>query len=207
MNWLSRVFGHTQAPDPYRPDPQPLAPFEQALEEGLLIARHGVFLAVRNRLIVRALREGKAFDEEQAARVVSEELTLAAEEQREYAEGARRLLEVAGRSGGIADHAHDYHRIDTLTLSRRQRLYSALADALEAYREDPDDVANFVDRARTEAWNDIGDNVVSQLDQRMSSFADEPEYEMRRPERLRQLLEVDLPALLPRNTDGDQSRG
>ncbi|MET0932762.1 MAG: hypothetical protein ABWX56_03550 [Mycetocola sp.] len=189
----------------YRPDPQPLAPFEQALDEGLLIARHGVALAVRNRLIVRALRENEAFDDAATALIVDEELQRAAEEQRENADGAHELHAVAGRSGGIADHAHDYHRIDTVTLERRERLYSALADSLEASRHDAAFVAAIAERARADAWKDIGDNVVSRLKEGMFSVADEPDYVLNRQDRIRQLLEVDLASLVPRDeAEGDQ---
>src|SRR5687767_9662599 len=78
-SWLSRQFRRSPSLPPFRPDPQPLAPFEQALDEGLLIARHGVALAVRNRLILRALKENEAFDDAVTARMVDEELHLAAE--------------------------------------------------------------------------------------------------------------------------------
>ncbi len=208
-SWLSRLLRRPPAPAPYRPDPQPLAPFEQALEEGLLIARHGVTLAVRNRLIVRALRENEAFDDTVAARIVDEELRRAAEEQRANAHGAESLKAVAGRSAGIADHAHDYHRVDTGTLERRHLLYAALADSLESSRHDDAFVAAVAEQARTDAWNDIGDNVVSRLRTRMSSVADEPDYELNRPERLRQLLEEDLASLLPGvgRESGDPSGG
>lgn len=204
-SWLSRLFRRRQYVPAFRPDPQPLAPFEQALEEGLLIARHGVALAVRNRLIVRALKENEAFDDAATALIVDEELKQAAEEQRENADGARELHAVAGRSGGIADHAHDYHRIDTVTLARRERLYSALADSLEASRHDAEFVAAIGERARADAWKDIGDNVVSRLKQGMISVADEPDYLLNRQDRIRQLLEVDLATLHPRDDDSADS--
>lgn len=197
-SWLSRFFRRSPRL-PYRPDPQPLAPFEQALDEGLLIARHGVTLAVRNRLIVRALKENEPFDDAATAHIVDEELKRAAEEQRENAEGAHGHHAVAGRSGGIADHAHDYHRIDTATLERREQLYLALAESLEASRADADFVAAMAEQARNDAWNDIGDNVVSRLNQSMISAADEPDYVLYRPDRIRQLLEVDLASLRPRD--------
>jgi hypothetical protein len=204
-SWLSRLFRRRPAPPYYRPDPQPLAPFEQALNEGLLIARHGVTLAVRNRLIVRALRENEPFDDAATARIVDEELERAAEEQRENANGAETLKTVAGRSAGIADHAHDYHRVDTATLERRHLLYAALADSLESSRQNDAVVAAIGEQARADAWNDIGDNVVSRLKKGMSSVADEPDYARKRPDRLRQFLEEDLASLLPRHKDGSGS--
>jgi hypothetical protein len=207
-SWLSRLFRRTPPLPPYRPAPQPLAPFEQALDEGLLIARHGVTLAVRNRLIVRALRENEAFDGAATARILDEELRRAADEQREYANAAEALKAAAERSAGYADHAHDYHRADTTTLERRHLLYAALADTLESWRHDDTVVAAIGERARTDAWNDIGTNVLSRLETRMSSVGDEPDYERKRPERLRQLLEEDLASLLPRDGhEGDSSDG
>ena len=205
-SWLSRLFRRQPQLPPFRPDPQPLAPFEQALDEGLLIARHGVTLAVRNRLIVRALRENKAFDDAAITAIVDEELERAAQEQRENAEGAEFLKEEASRSFGIADHAHDYHRADSVTLARRHRLYTALAESLEASRGDDAFVAGVAERARIEAWNDIGDNVLARVAKGMSSAADEPDYHLRRPERIRQLLEQDLASLLPRATDDPSDR-
>ncbi len=194
-SWLAMAWKRTPRFPPYRPDPQPLAPFEQALEEGLLIARHGVTLAVKNRLIVRALQEDARFDDEESARIVAEELALAAEEQRENAQMMVDARATTDLSGGLPDHAHHYHLIDASTLRRRQRLYVALAESLEEARENPDSVAEYVERARAAAWQDIGKNVTARLEQRLHSFADDPDYILDRQDRLRQLLEVDLPAL------------
>lgn len=195
------MFRRTPRVPPYRPEPQPLAPFEQALEEGLLIARHGLTLAVKNRLIVRALREHAPFDDEATARIVDDELALAAEEQRGYARMMGRARATADLSGGYADHAHDYHLIDAGTLRRRERLYLALADTLEGFREDPEAVAKIGERARTAAWQDIGENVMATLDERLPNFADDPDYILERQDRLRLLLEVDLPSLETRDSD------
>ena len=200
-SWLAKVFRRTPRLLPYRPSPQPLAPFEQALDEGLLIAKHGLTLAIKNRLIVRALREHAPFDDEALSRIVDEELQLAAEEQREYAHMMGRARATADLSGGYADHAHDYHLIDAGTLRRRERLYLALAQTLEGYRTDPDAVAALGNRARTAAWEDIGENVMATLDERMPNFADDPDYILDRQDRLRLLLEVDLPSLEAGNSD------
>lgn len=200
-SWLARVFRRTPRFPPYRPEPQPLAPFEQALDEGLLIARHGVALAAKNRLIVRALRESAAFDDEVTAEIIDDELRQAAEEQRGNARMMGRARARAGISGGYADHAHDYHLIDAGTLRRRERLYLALADTLEDARNDPDAVAELAERARTAAWQDIGTHITASLDERLHSFADDPDYILDRQDRLRLLLEVDLPALEARDDD------
>ncbi|MBG6238626.1 hypothetical protein IWX78_001598 [Mycetocola sp. CAN_C7] len=194
-SWLTRLFRQTASPPPYRPEPQPLAPFEQALDEGLLIARHGVMLAVKNRLILRALREDDSFDDEATAEMIDEELARAADEQRANAGMIIRARARAGLSGGIADHAHDYHLIDSGTLRRRENLYEALAESLDGSRSDPEFIADLTERARSAAWKDIGANVVARLEKRMVSFADDPDYILDRQDRLRELLEVDLPAL------------
>ncbi|MET1053148.1 MAG: hypothetical protein ABWX65_10960 [Mycetocola sp.] len=194
-SWLARTFRGTASPPPYRPEPQPLAPFEQALEEGLLIARHGVMLAVKNRLILRALQEDSSFDEDATAQIVDEELAREADEQRSYASMITRARARAGLSGGIADHAHDYHLIDSSTLRRRENLYEGLASSLDGSRADPEFVAELAERARAAAWKDIGANVVSRLEKRMVSFSDDPDYVLDRQDRLRELLEIDLPAL------------
>lgn len=202
-SWLAKVFRRKPYRPPYQPEPQPLAPFEQALDEGMLIARHGVTLASKNRLIVRALRENAAFDDDATAQIVDDELREAAEEQRGNADMMSRARARAGISGGFPDHAHDYHLIDAGTLRRRERLYLALAEALEDARNDPDAVAEIAERARTAAWQDIGENVTALVKERMRSFSDDPDYILDRQEGLRLLLEVDLPALERRVDDAD----
>lgn len=202
-SWLARVFRRTPRL-PYRPEPQPLAPFEQALDEGMLIARHGVTLASKNRLILRALRESEPFDDEATAQIIDDELRQAAEEQRGNARMMSRARSRAGISGGYADHAHDYHLIDAATLRRREQLYLALAESLDDARNDPDAVSALAERAREAAWADIGAHITARLDQRKHSFADDPDYILDRQDRLRLLLEVDLPALEAREEDPDR---
>ena len=202
-SWLAKVLRRTPRRPPFRPEPQPLAPFEQALEEGLLIARHGVTLAVKNRLILRALQENLPFDEEATAHIVADELARAAREQRDNAQMMTEARAATDLSGGLADHAHDYHLIDAGTLRRREQLYLALADSLEEARNDPDAVSTLAERARAAAWQDIGENVKAKVEQRMQSFSDDPDYVLDRQDRLRLLLEVDLPSL---EHQGDDER-
>lgn len=197
-SWLAKLFRWTRYPEPYRPDPQPLAPFAVALEEGLLIARHGVNLAVKNRLIVRALRDNSPFDDAATRRIVDEELARAADEQRQNARMMTEARATADPSFDVPDHAHDYHWVDKVSLGRRERLYLAVADTLESSRSDPDAVAAVVDRARAAAWRDIRGNLESRLDEQKSVIRNDPAYERERPDRLRQFLNEDLAALIER---------
>jgi hypothetical protein len=101
------------------------ASFDEMLEEGLLMAESAGRMALKNRLIVHALRTDEPFSDEHAeveARAVLYELVQEADEAAEHVAEERAA---AGKREGRAQHQHDSHRDVLLTRRRRGEVDAA----------------------------------------------------------------------------------
>jgi hypothetical protein len=165
---------------------------ERAVDEGLLIVRSALVVAVTNQIIRRALQERLPFDEAVATRVTRDEIDRLTAEQAAAAVRVRRLRRMTGRSYGQSRHQFDYRPEDVDALKLREAASKGVARALASRRDDDDFVAEVVAAARSRAWDDVGQTVVDRL-----GWAARPEdgYDDGRDERLRDLVEGDLAAL------------
>lgn len=165
---------------------------ERAVDEGLLIVRSALVVAVTNQIIRRALQEHLPFDEAVATRVTRDEIDRLTAEQAAAAVRVRRLRRMTGRSYGQSRHQFDYRPEDVDALKLREAASKGVARALAARRDDDDFVAEIVAAARSRAWDDVGQTVVDRL-----GWAARPDddYDDGRHERLRDLVEGDLAAL------------
>ncbi|KQM25404.1 hypothetical protein ASL10_07440 [Frigoribacterium sp. Leaf8] len=172
---------------------------ERAVDEGLLIVRAALVVAVTNQIIRRALQERLPFDEDVATRVTRDEMDRLTAEQTSAAVRVRRLRRMTGRSYGQSRHQFDYRPEDADALKLREAASKGVARALAARREDDDFVAEVVADARSRAWDDVGQTVVDRL-----GWAARPadDYDDGRHERLRDLVEGDLAALRESRADG-----
>ncbi|KQO46768.1 MULTISPECIES: hypothetical protein [unclassified Frigoribacterium] len=165
---------------------------ERAVDEGLLIVRSALVVAVTNQIIRRALQEHLPFDEAVATRVTRDEIDRLTAEQAAAAVRVRRLRRMTGRSYGQSRHQFDYRPEDVDALKLREAASKGVARALASRRDDADFVAEVVAAARSRAWDDVGQTVVDRL-----GWAARPDddYDDGRHERLRDLVEGDLAAL------------
>ncbi|MGY3261406.1 hypothetical protein [Frigoribacterium sp. 2355] len=172
---------------------------ERAVDEGLLIVRAALVVAVTNQIIRRALQERLPFDEDVATRVTRDEIDRLTAEQTSAAVRVRRLRRMTGRSYGQSRHQFDYRPEDADALKLREAASKGVARALAARREDDDFVAEVVADARSRAWDDVGQTVVDRL-----GWAARPadDYDDGRHERLRDLVEGDLAALRESRANG-----
>ncbi|MCU1526720.1 MAG: hypothetical protein JWP75_483 [Frondihabitans sp.] len=164
-----------------------------ATADGLLIARAAATVSVANRIIVHALRDQAAFDRDETRVAVVEEITHLADEQ---ANLASRMVETRGKalkSRGRSRHQFDYRPDDNEALALRQTISATVSTELRALRDDSSYVDNIVLAARDRAWNDIGSAIMSQVN---SIVVPDRDYSEKRDDRIRQLLDVDLAALL-----------
>jgi hypothetical protein len=181
-------------------DPAPVDPaaLERAVGEGLLIARSAAVVSVANRIVVRALRDDDVFDHDETAASVRRTLHRLAEEQRyqnKRIEAARaKALTTKGRSR----HQHDYRSADDETLWFRENTYVAVADALDALRDDDEYVDGVVRAAVDRAWGDVGSAIVLRV--RSAEVVVDAEYDAERDDRLAGLGD-DLAALADRPRD------
>jgi hypothetical protein len=171
-------------------DPEEL---RRSVEEGLLIAKSAITVAVANRIILNALQRDEQFDPAEVAAQTREELDRMAAEQAADAERMRETRAIAQKQKGRSRHQHDYRRGDDLALRTREATYQELSDELTARKADDAYVDGIVVAARERAWNDIGTTVVGRLGWAQRPTAD---YEIGRDERLQAMLDEDFAALL-----------
>jgi hypothetical protein len=171
-------------------DPEEL---RRSVEEGLLIAKSAVTIAVANRIILNALQRDEQFDPAGVAAQTREELDRMASEQTADAERMQEIRAKAQKQKGRSRHQHDYRRGDDLKLRTREATYRELAAELTARKADDAFVDGIVVAARERAWDDIGGTVVGRLGWAQRPTAD---YEIGRDERLQAMLDEDFAALL-----------
>lgn len=160
------------------PEPRELASVERVAEEGLLIAASAVRLAVKNRVVVRALRDQADYDLASLSGYARDELLALAEEKRSDVQRAR-----GTRSYG-----------DTVEMLRLRRLAESserLAELLEQAAADEEYLADVVAGARDSAWSEIGSSIRSRL-LRSETLTEDPEYARDRDMRIRALKGIDL---------------
>lgn len=182
--------GTYEAPEPIAP-----LPVEEIAEEGLLIAASAVRMAVKNRQIVRALRDRADYSEKNAVAAAREVFRALAREKRDEVERLDEIIELTRDRPGRALHQTDYRKGDADRLERREQVSDILADRLDDLAEDDAYVLSVVDAARESAWDEIGASITAKLLRRPELEAHTREYKEHRAERLRELVKVDLPLL------------
>ncbi|PZE24172.1 hypothetical protein [Curtobacterium sp. MCBD17_028] len=187
------VFGKRPKHEDVRERPVDPDELRRSVDEGMLIARSAIVIAVANRIILSALQQHESFDARVVAEVAREELRRFAAEQREDAERMREIRAVAQNARGRSRHQHDYKRGDDLKLRTREATYTELAERLEASSEDPSFVDAIVIAARQRAWDDIGSTVIGRLGWAAGPADD---YEVGLEDRLQELA-ADIDALRP----------
>ena len=185
------------------PEPEPLAPLDEVVEDALKIAYHGVRMAVKNHLIVNALRDGKPFDEAELEEFARAEYHELAETNRQAAVRAQRDLDrdetrTGGRvyPGGKPVVVEPEHRRKPIALR-------AVADAYDSTAVEPARLKQLVDEAKAAAWDEVGGTLAARLS--APRVDDDPDYAAFREERLMRFVEEDLAALRQQAAAGDSS--
>lgn len=143
---------------------EPISP-ERALEEGLLLADFAVRMTVRNAVVTEMLTTNDAVYDPAGFVGVARQALLALADDADSAEarmGAEQRL--ATVLEGEPEHSHDYRPIDATNLRRREALARAMADALRRRSEDDDALLEMVERARTEAWDEVSREIELRID-------------------------------------------
>lgn len=150
------------------PEPVEEAPIERVVEEGVLIARNAVRMAVKNRIIVDAARDHLDYDDGALAGLVHVEFD-------QLAEQAERLLR--------GSHT-----------ARNRAVQEGLAEGLRQASMDGEQISNIIDEARELAWSEIGTAIIAKL--RVAYLPQEdPSYDAERKRRLRELRTINLAEL------------
>lgn len=182
--------GTYEAPEPTEP-----VPVEDIAEEGVLIAASAVRMAVKNRQIVRALRDRADYSEKNAVAAAREVFRQLAREKRDEVERLDEIIDRVKDKPGRATHQTDYRKGDSDRLERREQVSDILADRLDDLAEDDDYLLSVVTAARDAAWDEIGSSIEAKLRRRPELEAHTREYQDQREGRIRDLVTVDLALL------------
>jgi hypothetical protein len=184
-----------RAPAP-APDPAPAkpVPLERSVDEGVLIASAAVAMDVKNHIIVEAIRDGSRYDPDGVTAAVRRELLELAEENESSAHRVQQLSVDVQSSRGAPDNSEGYEFDDHPTLTKRGVIHVLLAAELERLSEDDSFVADLAERARLQAWAEVG----SAIESRLLASAPRPiddDYEAQKDARVRALLDINFRAL------------
>ncbi len=121
-------------------------------------------MAVKNRQIVRALRDRDDYSEKAAVAAAREVFRALAREKREDVERLDDIIEHARDRPGRAQHQTDYRKADAELLERREQVSDILADRLDDIaRRRRVPAAASSRAARDSAWDEIGASIIAQL--------------------------------------------
>jgi len=178
------------------PSPEPSE--VRIVEEGLLIALSAVRMAVKNHIIVGALREHLNFDRLAYAETARSELDTLARQNEEYAERVGDLRKDIIKRRWKTELTDD-QKGDLVQLALRRRVHERLAIALDTVSRDTDALQDLVRDAQQDASREIGSALSTKLMQVVDRR--DPNYERGRAFRLQTLISVDLADLLNYNND------
>ena len=169
----------------------------EVIEEGIMLSKFAVGMALKNRIIVASLSQNASYDEERYSQAARDALEDFARESETSAERLAAQRVKASRVRGQAVHQHDYRVRDTTNLATREMVYRTIAARLRDYQNDPDMLHELVHKARDSAWREIGAEIARELDRlrQIESVADE-NYDSEREKRLAEFRNLDLGPLL-----------
>jgi hypothetical protein len=159
---------------------------DEMVDDGVLIASAAVSLAVKNLLILSSMRDHIDYSAERAGAVVRAELVaLIAEKEEDAARLSREAAEAARRDGRASRH-DDYRAVDSEPLARRAEVSGRLAERLRELSDDEPFTAGLAERARTDAWGEIGASIAARASR--ATVVRDPDYDRERGDRMLQLL-------------------
>ena len=169
----------------------------------MLIALSAVRMALKNRIIVGALREHIDYAAADYARLARQELLEVARQNDEDSTRVERLGSYLSRTTGSGKGRElENKRRDVVRLGRRRTLHDHVAERLREIADDDTRVAAIVEKARADALQEINDALSDRL---LAQKVDprQPGYAAARAERMRAVGKIDLAALAKRTRHTD----
>lgn len=183
-----------------------LAPVEEIVEQGLLVADVAVRMTVKNAIIMNALKRHVDYREAQIIDMVREATEDLARERERDATHISRMRNEIRDTGRSSWSESDYGNDDNRTLRHRQEVYERVAEELHARAADEAYLAETAERARNLAWHEIGDSLKERATHPYYSGGDSDEYRSERDGRIQQLIEKDLTALIQQQSGASKPR-
>lgn len=176
-----------------------LAPVEEIVEQGLLVADVAVRMTVKNAIIMNALQKQIDYNEAQIMEMVrsaTEDLAVERERDATHISRMRNEIRDTGRSSWSES---DYGNDDNRTLRHRQEVYEGVAKELRERAADPEYLKATAKRAHALAWDEIGDSLKERATHPYYSGGGSEEYQNARDDRIQLLIEKDLTALMKKS--------
>lgn len=183
-----------------------LAPVEEIVEQGLLVADVAVRMTVKNTIIMNALKRHVDYNEAQIIEMVRDATKDLAQERERDAEHISHMRGEIRSTGHSSWSESDYGSDDTRTLRHRQEVYERVAEELHARAKDETYLHDTAERARSMAWHEIGDSLKERASHPYYSGGDSDEYRSAREGRIQQLIEKDLTALMQQSSGSGKAR-
>lgn len=172
-----------------------LAPVEEIVEQGLLVADVAVRMTVKNTIIMNALRRNLDYQESEIVDLVRDAVTELADERDRDARHIRRMRDEIRDYGRSAWSESEYGNDDNRTLRHRQDVYTAVAEELRARAGNDEYLQSTAERARAAAWEEVGDSLKTRAEHPYYSGGNNDEYRREREERIQHLIQKDLTRL------------
>lgn len=177
-----------------------LAPVEEIVEQGLLVADVAVRMSVKNDIIMNALKRHVDYDKAEIIEMVRSATEHLAQERERDAEHIGRMIGEINVSGRSTWSESDYSTSDNSTLKHRREVYAGVARELRERCEDEAYLAETAAKARDLAWAEIGDSLKERATHPYYSGGDNDEYRSARDDRIQQFIERDLTELIQQQT-------
>jgi len=177
------------------PTPE-LAPIERVVAEGVLIAESTVRMAIKNNLLVTALRDDREFNPERLKAAAHKEFLSLADENDASAARFEREQKYAQSDRMVQHYLDDRPVVETPEQQRRPEVFRAMAEALREAADDSERIGRVVETARDDAWSELAREVTMRLASNTVDLSADPSYQRKRSKRLDSLIKVDLAALI-----------
>jgi len=173
-----------------------LAPVEDIVEQGMLVADVAVRMTVKNAIIMNALKRHVDYDEQQIIDMVREAIIEVVDERENDAEHIKRVRGEIREHGRSAWRDAEYGDGDSRTLRHREQVYEGVAEQLRLRAADEEYLRATAERARGAAWAEIGDSLKARASEPYYGGGGTEEYARAREARIQQLIEKDLTELM-----------
>ena len=200
FKWLKRRGRKRPSTFPRRE----LAPVEEIVEQGMLVADVAIRMTVKNDIIMNALKRGADYDSNQIREMVRKATQDLAEERERDSSHIEVVRDEVRRTGRSAWSESNYRNSDSRTLRHRQEVYDGVAEKLRENASDEEYIAKTARRAREAAWDEIGTSLADRATHPYYSGGKSAEYRAERDDRIQQLIERDLTELMQSRSTTDE---
>lgn len=180
-----------------------LAPVEEIVEQGLMVADVAARMSVKNTIILNALGRKADYDKQQVQQMMQDAvLELAVERERDARHISRMRGEIR-KTGYSSWSENDYGSDDNTTLRHRQEVYEQVAAQLRERAENDEFLGKASERALSAAWNEIGDSLKERASHPYYAGGSSEEYKRERESRIELLIQRDLTELIRQRPQAD----